>query len=63
MDTHRHPLWTVAAACALALTACKPAQDPVERPGRNIDRTAKKIADQTDKSAEKPKEAASGVKY
>ena len=58
----RHAVFVFAAASALAMVACQPAEGPAERAGKNVDKTAKKVGDQVDKAAGKAKESINDAK-
>ena len=58
----RNAVYVFIATCSLAIAACKPAEGPAERAGKNIDKTAKKVGEQVDKTADKAKEALNDAK-
>jgi len=60
--TPRNSIYVFVAAFSVAVVACQPSDGPVERIGKDVDRTAKKIGNQVDKAADKTKESISDTK-
>lgn len=53
MSKPRNAVYVFVAACSLAMAACQPAEGPVERAGKHVDNTAKKMGQQVDRAADK----------
>lgn len=62
MFTFKTPLFAFFAASALALTACQPAEGPLERAGKSVDNAADKVGDEVEKAGEKIKDAVNDAK-
>jgi hypothetical protein len=53
----RNALYVFVATCALAMTACQPAEGPVQRSGKSLDNAAKRVANAVDKASDQTKDA------
>ena len=62
MFTFKSALYPVIAATALVLAACQPAEGPLERAGKSVDKAAKEIGDQVEKAGDKIKDAVNDAK-
>jgi predicted small secreted protein len=62
MFTFKTTLYPVIAAAALVLAACQPAEGPLERAGKSVDKAAEKVGDQVDKAGDKIKDAVNDAK-
>jgi predicted small secreted protein len=62
MSTFKTTLYPVIAAAALVLAACQPAEGPLERAGKSVDKAAEKVGDQVDKAGDKIKDAVNDAK-
>jgi predicted small secreted protein len=62
MSTFKTALYTVLAAGVLALTACQPAEGPLERAGKSVDKAAAKVGNEAEKIGDKVKDAVNDAK-
>ena len=62
MFTFKTSLYTVITAASLALVACQPAEGPLERAGKSVDKAAAKVGDQVEKAGDKIKDAVNDAK-
>lgn len=62
MSRPNNAIYVLVAVCSLLTAACQPAEGPVERAGKNVDKAAKKVGDQVDKAAEKTRNAVNDAK-
>jgi hypothetical protein len=62
MFTLKTALSTLLAAGVLALAACQPAEGPLERAGKSVDKAAAKVGDEAEKIGDKVKDAVNDAK-
>lgn len=62
MSKPSNATYALVAAFSLLMAACQPAEGPVERAGKNVDKAAKKVGDQVDKAADKTRNAVNDAK-
>ena len=55
-------LYPVVAASALVLAACQPAEGPLERAGKSVDKAAAKVGNEAEKAGDKIKDAVNDAK-
>ena len=55
-------LYPVIAASALVLAACQPAEGPLERAGKSVDKAAAKVGNEAEKAGDKIKDAVNDAK-
>ena len=55
-------LYPVVAASALVLAACQPAEGPLERAGKSVDKAAAKVGNEAEKVGDKIKDAVNDAK-
>ena len=55
-------LYTLLVGGTLALSACQPAEGPLERAGKSVDNAAKKVGNEAEKAGDKIKDAVNDAK-
>jgi hypothetical protein len=50
-------VYVFVASCSIAMAACQPSEGPVEQARNQVDKTAKKVGDQIDKTAGRAKQS------
>jgi predicted small secreted protein len=55
-------LYPIIAAASLVLAACQPAEGPLERAGKSVDKAAEKVGDSAEKAGDKIKDAVNDAK-
>jgi hypothetical protein len=62
MPNFKIALFTFLTAGVLALAACQPAEGPLERAGKSVDKAAAKVGNEAEKIGDKVKDAVNDAK-